>query len=193
MPAWPAVAVVEVAGMRALARNVGGILRRRWVAAPLTAAGLSAAVLLFAFAPHMAQMERSLDTYADAARYMRDSLPADARVAVHEVGVFGYLGNRRLVDLEGLVTPEAAGYPGMDRDLAASVNMLRRLDATHLMDPNDRARLLGPAASHRLGLRLVPLASWEFPEGTSMSGGAYRRVLYRLDWQEAEGRPTGAM
>lgn len=192
MPAWPAVVVVEVAGMRELARRVGGRLLRGWRLAPLLAAAISAVVLAHVFVPHMSDMDRNLEVYADAARYMRDSLPGDARVAVHEVGVFGYIGERRLIDLEGLVTPEAADYPGLDRDLAGSVRMLRELGATHLMDPNDRARLLDPAAAHRLGVSLRPLAAWEFPRGTSMSGRGYRRVLYRLEWQPAAGRPTGA-
>jgi len=37
--------------------------------------------------------------------------------------------------------------------------------------------------SDRLGVDFVPLASWVFPGGTSLSGAAtYTRVLYRLDW-----------
>ena len=187
LPTWPALAAVEVAGMRLLSRNVGGRLRRSWQLVPLLAAGLQLVVLVTVFVPHMRNMERNLATYREAATFMRDSLPEDAVVAVREVGVFGYLARRRLVDLEGLVTPEAAGYPGLHRDLAASVRMLRQLGATHMMDPVDRARLLDGAASRRLGLRLVPLRSWSFPGGTSLQGSDYRRVLYRLEW----GRPEG--
>jgi len=185
LPAWPAVTAVEVGGMRLLARNVGGRLGRSWQVVPLLAVGLQLVVLVTVFVPHMRTMERNLGTYREAAKYMRDSLPEDAVVAVREVGVFGYMARRRLVDLEGLVTPAAAGYPGLHRDLAASVRMLRELGVTHLMDPVDRAWLLDGPASRRLGLRLVPLRSWSFPGGTSLRGSDYRRVLYRLEW----GRP----
>jgi hypothetical protein len=186
LPAWPALVLVEVAGMRLLAANIGGRLRRSWHTAPLLAAGLELVVLATVFAPHMSAMERNLDTYREAAEFMRDSLPPDAAVAVREVGVFGYLSRRRLVDLEGLVTPGASAYPGFHRDLAASVRMLRRLGVTHLMDPVDRARLLIEPASRRLGLDLVPLRAWSFPGGTSLRGEDYRRVLYRLEWGSPE-------
>ena len=186
LPAWPAMVAVEVGGMRLLARKVGGRLRRSWQVIPFLAAGLQIVVLVTVFAPHMRAMERNLDTYRKAAEFMRDSLPEDAVVAVREVGVFGYMGRRRLVDLEGLVTPAAAGYPGLHRDLLASVRMLKELGVTHLMDPLDRARPLVGLGSRRLGLRLVPLSSWSFPGGTSLRGTDYRRVLYRLEWERPE-------
>ncbi len=186
LPAWPALVLVEVRGLRMLAENVGGRLLRSWQVAPLLAAGLELVVLVTVFLPHMRVMERNLRTYEEAAEFLRDSLPAHAAVAVHEVGVFGYLSQRRLVDLEGLVTPGAAGYPGFHRDLVESVRMLRELGATHLLDPVDRARLLTGPASRRLGLEMVPLRAWSFPGGTSLTGKGYRRVLYRLQWRRPQ-------
>ena len=217
LPAWPALVLAETAWMRSLTRRIGGRLAAGWRLLPLLAAGMQLVILVAFFVPHMSMMERHLDSYVDAAEYLRDSLPPEAVVAVHEVGVFQYVSGRELVDLEGLVSPEVTpeSYPGLNVNLAGSVRLLRESGATHLMDPMDRVRLIDSLASYRVGLYPVPIRRWDFPGGTSIRGGDYSRVLYRLEWtdpapdrrepprrqsggeaggaQRLEGMPTGAM
>jgi arabinofuranosyltransferase len=45
-----------------------------------------------------------------AGRWIAANLPANAVVAVNDVGAIAYFGNRRILDLEGLVSPEVLPY-----------------------------------------------------------------------------------
>jgi len=44
------------------------------------------------------------------AQWLRENTPSDAVVAVHDVGLMRYLGERTTLDMVGLTTPGAAGY-----------------------------------------------------------------------------------
>jgi hypothetical protein len=44
------------------------------------------------------------------AHWLDANTPDDALVAVHDIGAIGYLGNRRLLDLAGLITPEVIPF-----------------------------------------------------------------------------------
>ncbi|MBN1640043.1 MAG: hypothetical protein JXA09_02315 [Anaerolineae bacterium] len=44
------------------------------------------------------------------AQWLRDHTPADALVAAHDIGAIGYVSQRSLIDLAGLVTPEVIPY-----------------------------------------------------------------------------------
>jgi hypothetical protein len=46
----------------------------------------------------------------DVARWLDANTPDHALVAAHDIGAIGYLGNRRLLDLAGLVTPEVIPF-----------------------------------------------------------------------------------
>jgi hypothetical protein len=56
--------------------------------------------------------------HVTAGLWMREHLPADAVVAVNDVGAIAYFSERRILDLEGLVSPEVLPYRGhADRGL----------------------------------------------------------------------------
>ena len=46
----------------------------------------------------------------DTAQWVSQNTPADALIAVHDIGAMGYFGNRDLVDLAGLVSPEVVPF-----------------------------------------------------------------------------------
>lgn len=56
-----------------------------------------------------------------AARWVEAQTPPDALVAAHDVGALGYFSGRRLVDLAGLVSPEAIPFLGDPEAMAAYV------------------------------------------------------------------------
>jgi len=75
--------------------------------------GAAVAVALVAtLAVHVVPMVRSyrnpshLDAYREAALWIRNNTPPEARVAFYEVGVIGWYSERPIQDLLGLVTPE---------------------------------------------------------------------------------------
>lgn len=100
------------------------------VAVPLLAGGLYHLLRRPAFAAALIGMAaiftaeravRGVDTYAGsvrtiqqlqvlAGRWVAATLPAEAIVAVNDVGAIAYFGNRRILDLEGLVSPEVLPY-----------------------------------------------------------------------------------
>jgi arabinofuranosyltransferase len=46
----------------------------------------------------------------DTARWVSQNTPANSLVAIHDIGAMGYYGNRNLVDLAGLVSPEVIPF-----------------------------------------------------------------------------------
>jgi hypothetical protein len=44
------------------------------------------------------------------ARWLEDNIPSDALIAVHDIGAVGYLVDRPLLDLAGLITPEVVPF-----------------------------------------------------------------------------------
>lgn len=69
-------------------------------------------------------------SYAEAGRWLRTHTAADARVAAVEIGILGYFADRHVVDLMGLVTPEAVEA----RRAGELGELVLRHRATHLVD-----------------------------------------------------------
>jgi len=181
LPASPCIVFLGVTLLPRL-RSVAGI-PAPGIAVPVSAAA-SLAFGLFLVFPHIRTEDRNLQRYMDIAHFMRDSLPEGSIVAVREIGIFGYYGGQDLLDLGGLVSPQATpeSFPGLDRDAMASLAFLRSQGVGYYLDPHG---LVAPlmSASDRTGVRFVPLGEWVFKGGTAMTGrGTYARVLYRLEW-----------
>lgn len=54
-----------------------------------------------------------------SARWVAAETPPDALIAAHDIGALGYFGERNLVDLAGLVSPEVIPFIRDERQLAA--------------------------------------------------------------------------
>lgn len=83
---------------------------------------------------------------AGLARFVRTSLPRDARLLVHDVGYVAFAGERRVVDLVGLKTPRAVE---LHRRLTWATCGMGRSDAVHQL-------ALATRPTH-----LVVLDSWD--------------------------------
>ena len=136
--AMPVIPIVLVLGWEGLAswaelraqvapRRVRWIVSRAWVAS----AGLL--LLVFdglgstAFVRDVAIIETEM---VETAMWIRDNTAPGARIAAHDIGALGYFGQRPLLDLAGLVSPEV--IPIL-RDEAALADFLQRNHADYLM------------------------------------------------------------
>lgn len=117
IPAMPVYFVSGVAGTLWLAgrlrtrQSSGGripwLLARVWL--------ISAGLVWLAFygigATRYAQDVAIIETEMVAsARWIEANTPADALVAAHDIGALGYFGQRRILDLAGLVSPEVIPF-----------------------------------------------------------------------------------
>jgi tetratricopeptide (TPR) repeat protein len=114
MPVLPFVILLAVLGLTqtiSVSRKWVPMMRRARVARAVTVL-----VLVLIGAQTASAFWSMRVTYADDCRYIsnrqvrtalwiRDHLPADAKVATHDVGAIGYYSGRRVVDMVGLVSP----------------------------------------------------------------------------------------
>ena len=98
------------------------------------------------------QTELLNDSHMQAAHWVDANTPMDAIIATHDIGIVGYITQRQIVDLAGLVTPEVIPIMGDQSKLAEYVRkrhvtylvvfsgyyqeMLAELDARLLYSPN---------------------------------------------------------
>lgn len=103
---FPAAAWGSALQGAALARNFG----RRWAQWAIPVIILVASLLTgFSFAQKYAVNVRVVhDQQVPMARWVRDNLPGNARVAVHDVGLMGYFSDHALYDVVGLTLPGPA-------------------------------------------------------------------------------------
>ena len=100
------------------------------------------------------------ESHMQAARWVDANAPKDAVIAAHDIGIIGYIAQRQLVDLAGLVTPEVIAIMNDQSRLTDFVRvrqvtymivfsgyyreMLARLDAQLVFSPNiDNLKSLG--------------------------------------------------
>lgn len=121
MPMMPVYFALGVAGMwLTMATFPHGMLprviRRAWI--------LSVAIVLAAFWLRGAQVYRRDVAFIEeemvtSAHWIAQNTPANALVAAHDIGALGFFGNRKFVDLAGLVSPEVIPFIRDEVKLAA--------------------------------------------------------------------------
>jgi hypothetical protein len=121
MPVMPVYFVWSLAGMGYWVKPAEPKLWKRVIGRSWAAA--SALVLLGfwtiganAYAQSVAIIETEM---VDPARWIAQNTPSQALVAAHDIGALGYFGQRRLLDLAGLVSPEVIPFIRDEGRLAA--------------------------------------------------------------------------
>lgn len=132
MPAMPVYFVAGLAGLSGWldlrsTLPTPRILSRTWVAALALVMGAFWLVGANAYAADVAVIETEM---VATARWVAENTPSQALIAAHDIGALGYFGQRRLLDLAGLISPEVIPFIRDEDRLAAYLDQRR---ATYLV------------------------------------------------------------
>ena len=119
-------------------------------------------------------------------KWLRTHAPARASVATPDIGAIGFYGQRRVVDLAGLVTPEMVPY--LEREVPEQAIANFRFAAfarpVFLIDRGPRPDDLRQRSRFAPALELLDVTS--VPNlGIARPGRAFYS-LYRVDWAKAD-------
>lgn len=112
----------------------------------------------------------------ESAYWIRDNLPPDELLAIHDIGAVGYFAPRpELLDIAGLVSPEVIPIV---TDADALWQLMQERDAQYLMAFPDQ--IPGDSTDDP---RLCPVY---VSDGTAtIDAGGEHMAVYRLDWDES--------
>ncbi|MFN8527241.1 MAG: hypothetical protein U0670_01360 [Anaerolineae bacterium] len=133
MPALPALIVVGVIGTVEWAVSVRRSLIGRVIVRSLAAA---AALIFAAFAFSIGLSTYTRDVaiidgdMVTAAAWVRDHIPADTLIAIHDIGAVGYFAPHPMLDIGGLISPEVIP---IIRDGDAIWTLIEQRGARYLM------------------------------------------------------------
>lgn len=180
MPLYPALVLLGVVGAWHLAEK----LLRRWATT-----GLILVIGIWAvYSTHNFAQAYALDTQTLArqqwplAQWLRQFTPPGATVAVHDVGVMRFIGERRTIDVVGLTT---AGFSTVYRQGPGAIyETLERLRPDYYaIYPNAAPPYYGlAAAAPVLGTELFRAQVTPFSPYTS---AADTQTITRADWSQA--------
>ena len=177
IPAIPGLVLAGVLGLAWLLTRSRRALVSRVITRSLA---LAAAVVGLAFAlvlgsgVYRQDVTLIQEEMVTAARWVAANVPADALLAVHDIGAVGYFAPRPLLDLAGLVSPEVVPRLG---DAEALWALLQARDARYLMAFPDQ--IPGQDASDR---RLCRVFSTEGQTGRSL--GQPNMVIFVINWDD---------
>lgn len=112
MPVMPAFCLLGMAGFSELLevfaeRNLGRIIRPAWLISGLVVLAAFWVLGLRGYAMDVAVIESEMVT---TAHWVADNTEPGSLVGAHDIGALGYYGERDLVDLAGLVSPEVIPF-----------------------------------------------------------------------------------
>jgi hypothetical protein len=105
MPLIPIVAIFGIEGLATLFEKyqLNQLLQNvTWIAI----AGMVIALWINGASTFALQVKLLNEIHGSVAHWVDDHAPQDAIIATHDIGIVGYVTQRRIVDLAGLVTPE---------------------------------------------------------------------------------------
>lgn len=175
IPALPHILLYGVGGTLTMMQASRHHLTTRVISRSL---GLSTAAVMLAFWGMGAQIYgrdvRIINTeMVDTAKWVKQNLPPDELLAVHDIGAVGYYAPRPILDLAGLVSPEVVP---IILDHEALMSLMCQRHAQYLMVlPNQRPAKLDDE-------RLEILFTTDAPYSPAAGGG--NMMIYRLNWLE---------
>jgi arabinofuranosyltransferase len=152
MPLIPIIVIFGIAGFF----NILEKLSKKSPLAPgawLVFGGMVLALWINGASTFALQIRLLTESHMQAARWVDANAPRDAIIATHDIGIIGYVTQRQIVDLAGLVTPEIIPIMNDQYKLASFVRerhvtylvvfsgyyekMLTQLDAHSVFSPNE--------------------------------------------------------
>lgn len=124
------------------------------------------------------------------ARWLRDNTPADAVIAVHDVGLMRYYGERTTLDKVGLTTPQAAAYWRNGVGSVGEFLISQRPDfiASYGMGHGYGLALLADTSLYAEILATFTVADWRPYANVALASPT--QGIYRPDWTHAEIPPS---
>jgi hypothetical protein len=116
------------------------------------------------------------------AEWLRNNTPPDAIVAVHDVGMMRYWGERNTLDMVGLTTPDAALYWRNGVGSVAELLLAKRPD---YIASYGRGHGYGLGMLENTSLMRDPLASFTVPidPSSNVALAADTQGIYQVDWE----------
>jgi hypothetical protein len=105
MPLIPILTIFGVEGLTLLFKTVP-LKPRLQSVIWLILTGMILALWINGAATFALQVKLLTENHAAAAHWLDENTPRDAVIATHDIGIVGYITQRQIVDLAGLVTPE---------------------------------------------------------------------------------------
>lgn len=175
MPALPHLILMGVGGTLLWLRETRRRRIRRVISRTLALAAIASfPAFVVVGARQYARDVQIINTEMVAtARWVRDTLPPQDLLAVHDIGALGYFAPRPILDLAGLVSPEVVP---IIRDREALMRLMCERDVRYLMVfPDQRP---APADDPRLGS--APVFETGAPYALAAGGG--NMAVYALRW-----------
>ena len=129
MPLIPLLAIFGMEGLASLFKRIQ-LSRRLRIAIWLVIAAMVVVLWVDGASTFALQVKLLNENHAAVARWVDDHAPEDAVIATHDIGLVGYISQRQLVDLAGLVTPEV--IPIM-YDQAALADFVRERNVSYIV------------------------------------------------------------
>ncbi len=115
------------------------------------------------------------------AEWIRDNTPPDARIAVHDVGMMRYVGERHTLDMVGLTSPEAAEYWRHGPGAVGEWLLKERPDYVAAYTTARGLNYLVDTPLYNTGEALAGFTAIYHP-ADNVAVGAEFQGIYRVDW-----------
>jgi hypothetical protein len=177
MPLIPVIVIFGVQGFFSLLEKLSdkSILRPAiWVAV----AGMLIALWINGASTFAIQIKLLTEIHLQAARWLDAHTPKDTVIGTHDIGIIGYVTQRQIVDLAGLITPEV--IPIMN-DQVKLARFVREKEVSYLvvfsgyhkemLDELDAQLVFSPGAEHLKELGAEPFEVYVVGHG-NVNGGS---------------------
>ncbi|MFP3852854.1 MAG: hypothetical protein ACLFWD_01025 [Anaerolineales bacterium] len=171
MPIIPILTVLGMLGMIEIARRVHGsregwVLSRAWVLSTVAIALIFLVLGAQAYSRDVAIIETEM---VKTAKWIQDNTPEDALIGAHDIGALGYYGERRIVDLAGLISPEVIPIIRQEAELAAllsekSVDYIMTFPDWYPILVHDLPRIYSTQSVYSLAVGGTNMTVYRWPE-----------------------------